>query len=172
MLLPGDTSGCAGGTGCVRFIVAAGGYDPPLRYPCTPKAYRAEGISCRKAYRESRRDFYRILVGEDRIFPFRCCGGQIRSAPTVSLRAEGTYRAEGISCRKAYRAPRGQIWRLTPRDNPPFHPPFTQGGQEGKCAVGASLVQREVAREARRRDCTAHSFFRLKKTPVCDIILY
>ncbi len=77
--------------------------------------YRAEGISCRKAYRDSRRDLYRASVGEDRIFPFRCCGGRMISAPTVSLHAEGVYRAEGISCRKAYRSeaiscPTGANW--------------------------------------------------------------
>ncbi len=95
MRLPDDTSGCAGKTGCVRAELwrevgvdlpysTAGGYDPPLRYPCAPQAHLApQGISCRKAYRESRRDLYRILVGEDRIFPFRCCSGRIISAPTV-----------------------------------------------------------------------------------------
>ena len=87
--------------------------------------YRAEGISCRKAYRESRRDLYRASVGEDRIFPFRCCGGRMLSAPTDSLarvsraeslpersRREHIARCRRISCRKAYRKSRRDLYRI------------------------------------------------------------
>ncbi len=82
---------------------------------------RCRRISCRKAYRKSRRDLYRIPVGEDRIFPFRCCGGRMLSAPTDSLarmsrakslpersRREHIARCRRISCRKAYRASVGE----------------------------------------------------------------
>ena len=86
---------CAASDACQRPSPEGGGWQGTssnpmiLRQENLPERSRREHIarrrriSCRKAYRESRRDLYRIPAGEDRIFPFRCCGGWMISAPMV-----------------------------------------------------------------------------------------